>query len=185
MAISRERKEALVAEYAEQLEKSQGVVLAHYLGLSVSQLEGLRNQVRDNNGLVYVIKNTLFRRVVDDKNLEIPTDLLTGPTLVAFCHEDVPPLAKIFKQFASDVDEGEFAIRGAVVEDRYYDAAQAETLAELPTRDELFAQVLGTINAPATQLAGVVAGGVRQVLNVLQAYVDKLEEGGASAEAAA
>ncbi len=185
MAISRKRKEVLITEYAEQLDKSRGVVLAHYLGLSVGQLEDLRNQVRDNDGLVYVIKNTLFQRVVDDKNLEIPTDLLTGPTLVAFCHEDVPPLAKILKEFAGDIDEGEFTIRGAVVEDRYYDAAQAETLAELPTRDELFAQVLGTIHAPATQLAGVVAGGVRQVLNVMQAYVDKLEEGGASAEAAA
>jgi len=185
LAISRKRKEDLLAEYTDQLSESQGIVFAHYLGLTVSQMEGLRNDVRDNEGLVYVIKNTIFQRAVDDQGLEVPGDLMTGPTLVAFCHQDVPPLAKIFKEFAGDVDEGEFAIRGAIVEDRFYDAAQAETLAELPTRDELFAQVLGTVNAPATQLAGVVAGGVRQVLNVLQAYVDKLEEGGASAEAAA
>jgi large subunit ribosomal protein L10 len=185
LAISRKRKEELLTEYTDQLGESRGVVFAHYLGLTVSQMEGLRNEVRDNEGLVYVVKNTIFQRAVDDHGVEVPDDLMTGPTLVAFCHQDVPPLAKIFKEFAGDVDEGEFTIRGAVVEDQFYDAAQAETLAELPTRDELFAQVLGTINAPATQMAGVVAGGVRQVLNVLQAYIDKLEEGGASAEAAA
>jgi len=185
LAISRKRKEQLLNEYTDQLDESQGVVFAHYLGLTVSQMEDLRNQVRDNEGHVYVIKNTLFQRVVENKELDVPNELLTGPTLVAFCHEDVPPLAKIFKEFAGDLDEGEFGIRGAIVEERYYDAAQTSTLAELPTRDELFAQVLGTINAPGTQLAGVVAGGVRQVLNVVQAYVDKLEENGAPAEAAA
>jgi len=185
LAISRKRKEELVAEYMDQLDRSQGVIFAHYLGIAVPELEALRNQVRDSEGRVYVIKNTLFRRVVEGKGLEVPTELFTGPTLVAFCHKDVPPIAKIFKEFAADLDKGEFALRAALVEGKYYDAAETGTLAELPTRDELFAQVLRAINGPGTQLAGVVSNGVRQVLNVLQAYVDKLEEQGAPAEAAA
>jgi large subunit ribosomal protein L10 len=185
LAISRERKEELIAEYREQLEKSEGVVFAHYSGLTVQQMEALRGETREREGNVYVVKNTLLQRVFEDQDLEVPENLLTGPTLVAFCHQDTPPLAKVFKTFAGDVEEAEFKIRGALVEGRFYTDAEANTLAELPTRDELFAKVLGTINAPATQTAGVVASGVRQILNVVQAYVDKLEEGGASPEAAA
>jgi large subunit ribosomal protein L10 len=185
LAISRKRKEELISTYTEQVEESQGVVFAHYMGLSVPQMEELRHQTRENEGSVFVVKNTLFQRVMDDKGLDVPDELLTGPTLVAFCHQDVPPLAKAFKEFTGEIEAGEFTIRGAIVEGTFYDAAQTLTLAELPTRDELFAQVLGTIHAPGTQLAGVVASGVRQVLNVVQAYVDKLEEGNAPAEAAA
>lgn len=186
MAISRERKNELINEYGEQLERSQGVILAHYRALSVEQMQELRQQARDNEGRVYVVKNTLFHRVLKDRDLAHPEDLLTGPTLVAFCHEDTPPLAKVFKEFAKELEAGEFTLRGAFVDNEFYSAEQAEALAELPTRDQLFGQVLGTINAPATQLVGVVSGGIRQVLNVLQAYVDKLEEeGGAPAEATA
>ncbi len=94
-------------------------------------------------------------------------------------------MAKVFREFAGSVEEGKFTLTGAFVDGRFYSAEQARALADLPSRDQLFAQVLGTINAPATQMVGVVAGGIRQVLNVLQAYVDKLEEGGAPAEAAA
>lgn len=185
MAISRERKEKLVAEYKDQLDSSQGVVFAHYSGLTVQQMEELRGETREREGNVYVVKNTLLQRVLNDGDIEVPDELLTGPTLVAFCHQDTPPLAKVFKTFAGDIEEAEFTIRGALVEGRFYTAEEASTLAELPTRDELFAKVLATINAPATQTAGVVASGVRQIINVVQAYVDKLEEGGASTEAAA
>jgi len=185
LAISRKRKEELLQEYREQLEQSQGMILAHYSGLTVPQMESLRSQARDEEGYIFVVKNTLLERVLEEREIETPDEMLTGPTLVAFTHQDTPPLAKIFKDFAGDVEQGEFTLRGAFVDGRFYDAEQARALAELPTRDQLFAQVLGTINAPATQMAGVVASGVRQVLNVLQAYVDKLEEGGATAEAAA
>ncbi|MGC9356692.1 MAG: 50S ribosomal protein L10 [Anaerolineae bacterium] len=185
MAISRDRKETLVSEYTAQLEQSQGVVLAHYSGLTVPQMEDLRQRAREKDGEVFVVKNTLLQLVLEEHDIEIPEAFLTGPNIVVFCHQDTPPLAKVFKDFVGDTEEGKFLLRGAIVEGRFYDADRARVLAELPTRDQLFAQVLGTINAPATQVTGVVASGVRQILNVLQAYVDKLEEGGAPAEAAA
>ncbi|MFP4344033.1 MAG: 50S ribosomal protein L10 [Anaerolineales bacterium] len=185
MAISRERKEELLQEYREQLEQSQGMILAHYSGLTVAQMETLRRQARGEEGYVFVIKNTLLEKALEERDVAAPEEMLTGPTIVAFTHQDTPPLAKIFRDFSGEVEEGKFTLRGAFVDGRFYNATQARTLADLPTRDQLFARVLGTINAPATQVAGVVAGGVRQVLNVLQAYVDKLEEGGTTAEAAA
>lgn len=184
MAISRTRKEELYQVYNEQYEKSNGIVLAHYTNLTVAQMQGMRRRAREQGGQIFVVKNTLLRNVLQEHGVQVPTDLLTGPTLAAFCTQGIQPMAKLFNELAKEFEEGRFVVRGAVLEGRVYDAAQAVRLADMPSREQLLAQVLGTINAPASQVVGVVASGVRQILNVLQAYVDKLE-GGKTAEAAA
>ncbi len=184
MAISRKRKEELVAEYAAQYEQCTGIILAHYKALTVQRMEGLRRRAREQQGEIFVVTNTLLRQVLENRGVKLPEDALTGPTLAVFCKRDLAPLAKLFNDYTGEVEEGRFAVRGAVLDGHYYDAARAKQLADMPTREQLLAQVLGTINAPASQMVGVVASGIRQVLNVLQAYVDKLE-GGVPAEAAA
>jgi large subunit ribosomal protein L10 len=186
LAISRERKENLVAEYKDQLSNSQGMVLAHYTALTVAQMQDLRRQAREKQGQVFVVKNTLLDLALQEMDTDPPEGLLVGPTLVAFCHEDVPPLAALFRDFSKDLEEADnFVIRGALLEGNFISSEEALAIADLPTREELMAQVLRTINAPATQIAGVVASGIRQVMNVVQAYVDKLEGGDTPAEAAA
>jgi large subunit ribosomal protein L10 len=93
----------------------------------------------------------------------------------------------MMRTFAQSIEENRFVLKGGLLEGRLFGAKEAAAVADLPTRDELLAMVLRTINAPATQTAGVVASGVRQVVNVIKAYADKLEEeaGGVPAEAAA
>ncbi len=184
MAISRARKEDLVEVYAQQLERSQGAILAHYSSLSVAQMQDLRRRAREQDSEVFVIKNTLLERVLQEHSLTPPVDLFSGPTLVAFCYKDAPPVAKLFRDYAKENDT-RFMVRGALVEGHFYGAADVATLADMPPREVMFAKLLGTINAPATQTVGVVASGIRQVMNVLQAYVDKLEGGNQTAEAAA
>ncbi len=185
MAISRARKEELVALYAEQLAQSNGIIFAHYTGLTVPQMQDLRRRVREVEGQVFVVKNTLLQRVLAEKAIEMPEGFLTGPMIVGFCHQDAPPIAKAFREFSKEMEEGRFILRGAVVEGTFYDEKAVLRLADLPSREQLLAQVLATINAPASQTVGVIASGIRQVLNVVQAYVDKLEEGNKPAEAAA
>lgn len=184
MAISRTRKEELYQAYTEQYTKSNGIILAHYTGLTVVQMQGMRRRAREQGGQIFVVKNTLLRSILEEHGVETPTDMLTGPTLAVFCAQGIQPLSKLFNEFAKELEEGRFVVRGAVLEGQVYNAEQAVRLADMPSREQLLAQVLGTINAPASQVVGVVASGVRQILNVLQAYVDKLE-GGATAEAAA
>ena len=110
MAISRERKKALVATYKQQFVESSGVVMADYTGLSVNQMQGLRRKAREQNGRVFVIKNTLFNVMLKEQGLEAPEELMTGSTMVAFCHQDVPPVAKLFRDFVKEVDESVKAI---------------------------------------------------------------------------
>ncbi len=186
MAISRARKEELLAEYRQQMVESSGLVMANYSMLSVPQMQELRQQAREQEGEVFVVKNTLFRLMLDEEGYDVPEGLIEGPIAVVFAHQDVPPLAKVFRDDAREVEEGQFEIVGGILEGRVISSDEATAIADLPTREELLATVLRTINAPATQTAGVVAGGIRQVINVINAYVDKLEEGeGGPAEAAA
>ncbi len=186
MAISRARKEELLDQYRQQIAESSGFVMAEYTALSVAQMQDLRHRTRQQEGEVFVIKNTLFELVLDEVKIKVPEGLLAGPTLVAFAHKDVPSLAKLFREIAQGYDEGRFVVKGGLIEGHAFGAREVATVASLPTREELLSQVLRTINAPATQLAGVVAGGIRQVLNVVKAYADKLEEagGGAAVEVA-
>lgn len=186
MAISRDHKETLLAEYRQQVTESNGIILADYTALTVSQMQDLRRKAREQNGKIFVVKNTLLNVVFKENELVPPEGLLSGPTVVAFCHQDVPPVAKLFRDFAKEMEEGRFVVKGGMMEAHFLSPEEVFTVANLPSRDELLAQVLRSINAPATQMAGVVASGVRQVLNVIKAYADKLEEaGGTSAEAAA
>jgi len=184
LAISRTRKEELYQEYVEQYRKSDGIMLAHYHNLTVSQMQAMRRRAREQGGQIFVVKNTLLQKVLQEHGVKTSADILTGPTLAVFCHQGIQPLAKLLNDLAKESEEGQFVVRGAVLEGHMYHAEQAVRLADMPSRGQLLAQALGTINAPASQVVGVVASGVRQVLNVLQAYVDKLE-GGAPAEMAA
>ena len=186
MAISRERKEELVAIYKQQMAESNGIILANYTALTMPQMQNLRRRAQEHDGQVLVIKNTLLDVVLKEQGMEAPQGLFTRPIMAAFCHQDVGPMAKLFLDFTKEVTEDHFRIKGGIMEGRFMNQAQAQSLADLPTREVMLSQVLRTINAPASQVVGVVASGIRQVLNVLQAYVDKLEgKGSAAAEAAA
>jgi len=185
LANTRARKEELVAEYHRQMDESTGFVMAEYNALSVPQMQDLRRQTRQAEGEMFVIKNTLFKLVLKERDLAVPEDLMTGPMVVAFCHKDVPSLVKLFRNAARDFEADRLMVRGGLLEGRIFGQDEVLAVSNLPTREELLSMVLRTINAPATQTVGVVASGIRQVLNVVKAYADKLEEaGGASAETA-
>lgn len=177
MAITKERKGELLDLYAEQLAQSQGIILANYRGLGVAQIEQLRRQARENNIVFHVVTNRLLKLALNRQGMQIPDEWLEGPTAVAFCHGEVPAAAKVLTDMAKEMEL--FVLKGGLVGTTPISAQEVETLARLPSREVLLAQVLGGINAPASQVVGVIASGIRQVLNVLQAYVDKLQEGGA------
>jgi large subunit ribosomal protein L10 len=182
LAISKDKKTELVDQYVEELKESEGFILADYRGLAVGDMGELRNKMRPIEATLMVIKNRLLKRALGQTGLSLPEEWLVGPTAVSFCHGDVPPVAKALTDAAKEWET--LKVKGGFMGASLISGAQIRTLATLPPRDVLLAQVLGTMNAPASKAAGVVAAGIRQVLNVLQAYVDKLQESGAAAEVA-
>jgi large subunit ribosomal protein L10 len=180
LAITRERKEQLVAEYTEHLNNSSGIILTEYRGLTMANLTALRRTLRPLGASAHVVKNRLLALALQDAGLSVPPEWLTDPTAVSFCTEEVPAVAKALRDAMREFEQ--LQIKGGVLGTSVLSADEVAAIADLPPRDVLLAQVLGTISAPAGQIAGVIANSVRQIMNVVQAYVDKLEEaGGASA----
>jgi len=171
LAISREKKTELVAKYVERIKESDAIIVTDYRGLTVPDIQELRGKIREAEGSYAVVKNTLARRALEDAGLPAIDDMLIGPVGLGFCHQNVPGVAKAITRFAKDNEALE--VKGGLMGDAIIDEAAVKKLADLPSIDVLRAQILGLINAPATQLTGVIAGSVRQVINVVNAYAEK------------
>ncbi len=178
MPVTKERKEELVAQLANDLSKAQALIITDYRGLPTAELAALRNQLRAKKSGLHVVKNTLMELALKRAGMPVPEDLLAGPTAIAFCYSDIAGPAKAINDFLKDK---ELKVKGAIMGNSVLRGAEAQALAALPTREQLFGRLLGTINAPSTQVAGVVASGIRQVLYVLKARAEQLEKQGAAA----
>jgi large subunit ribosomal protein L10 len=147
------------------------MILIEYRGVDMKGMDPLRRKVREASGELHVVKNTLARKVLTDLGYPAPNDLFTQTTAVAFAFNDPPAVAKALTAIAR---ESEFVkMKGALLGRSVLSAQEVQALAELPSLPALRAQLLGLISAPASRLAGVVAGGVRQVVNVVKAYSEK------------
>ena len=174
MAISRKKKEELVASYIEQIKTSDAIIVTDYRGLSVPEIQDLRARIRNAEGSFLVVKNTLAMRALEEAGLPTIGDLLSGPVGLGFCAHNVPGVAKAITDFAKEKDA--LKVKGGLMGDVVIDEAAVKSLASLPPLDVLRAQLLGLISTPASQLAGVIAGGVRQLVNVVNAYAEKDNE---------
>ena len=179
MAISRAKKEQLIQEYVEQLNGSEAIIITSYRGLTVTDLQQLRGKIREAEGSFSVVKNTLARRALDEVGFSVPDEILTGPVGIGFCHQNVAGVAKAISDFAKNNELLE--VKGGLMGAQFIDQAAIKSLASLPPLEVLQAQLLGVINAPASQLVGVVAGGVRQLVNVFNAYSEQGTESPAEA----
>lgn len=179
MAISRERKEELVAQYTDLLNQSKAMFLVDYSGVSVAELEQLRAEVRKVEGAFHITNNNLLRLALEQSANPIPETVLVGQTAAGFAQGELPAMAKALVEFSDEIEA--FVLKGGVMDGALLSIEQVEALAELPSLDELRAKILGLINAPARNIAWTVSSGVRQVVNVLNAYATREEGAGEAA----
>ncbi|MGD8603696.1 MAG: 50S ribosomal protein L10 [Anaerolineales bacterium] len=168
MAITKERKDELVAQYRELVEKYPSLILASTSGLTVKQLEGLRTQVREAGGEFRIVKNTLIKLVFDEAGIDLPEGTLIGPTAIGFSSEGVVSVTKAIVDLAKETKVVE--LKPSIVDGAVYQQAQLQKLADLPPMPVVQSQLLSVLQAPATKMAGVLASSVRQVVNVVKAY---------------
>lgn len=180
MAISKARKEELVAQYGELIGQSKAIFMADYAGMSVKGLESLRQKVREADGAFYVTKKTLLKYALEQAEKPVPEELMEGQLAAGFALEQVPTLAKALVDFAKN--EEKLTLRGGIFGNEVLSYDQVKELADMPSLPELRAQLLGLINAPAQNIVSAVTNGVRQVVNVIDAYAKSGE--GEAAEAA-
>jgi large subunit ribosomal protein L10 len=175
LAITKEKKEKLIQTYVELLENSQAIVFVYSSGLTVAEVTRLRTRIREAGSNYHIVKNSLFERALGQLGMPVPPDL-AGPTAVVFCSESIATVVKSVEDFAKELGEREFQITGGIIENQVLRADAAKSLSSLPSKEQLFAQILAGFNAPAGKLTGTIANGVRQILNVLQARVDQLTD---------
>jgi large subunit ribosomal protein L10 len=179
LAVSREKKEQLVADYVDKLSRSNAVFLTDYRGLTVSEMETLRAKIREAGGGYSIVKNTLAARALEAANLPVPEDMLKGPMAIGFVYEDIPAVAKVLTDFAKDTEI--LQVKGGIMEGNVLSPKQISSLASLPPREVVLAQLLGLIQQPGNRVAGVINAAGNKLAATVKAYADKLENEGATA----
>lgn len=160
-----------IEEIKEKINKSQSVVLVNYRGLNVEQLTELRSRYRKAGVEYKVYKNTMMRFAFKDSGLEEFNEFLKGPSAVAFGYDDPVQVAKITADFAKNNEKLE--IKAGIVDGKIIDVNGVNSLAELPPREVLIAQVLGGLNSPIQGFANVLQGTIRSLAIVLNAIAEE------------
>jgi large subunit ribosomal protein L10 len=184
--VKKEDKEKVVSDLTERLKASETVLVADYRGLTMPQIDTLRNRLLESGARFSVVKNTLTRRAAEAAGADALLALLEGPSAVAFLEADGDMVAAAKALADSARDTKILAIKGGVLQGRTLSAAEVEALATLPPVDVLRGQVLGAIIGPISAFAALMAAPLQNLHGLIDARIEQLEaQGDTSASGAA
>ena len=146
-------KQVVIDEIKERFDGAASIVAVDYLGLTVEQADKLRADLRNEGVMFTVYKNTLIKRAIAGTDYEAlgEGETLKGSTALAFCTEDPTASARVLKKAMKDFDK--MAFKGGVVEGQIYDKSQIEEFASIPSREELIARFMGSLQSPLIKFA--------------------------------
>ena len=168
--MDRAQKEKVVEELGQIFASSGVVVVAHYAGMTVAQMQDLRAKMRDVGGSTRVAKNTLAKIALEGKPAAKMADLLTGMTMMSFS-EDPVAAAKVCEAYAKTNDK--FIIIGGAMGDTVLDQAGVKAVASMPSREELIAQIVSCIGAPGSAIAGAIGAPASNIASILSTIEEK------------
>ena len=168
--MDRAEKKEFVSTLHDVFNKTSVVVVAHYSGLTVAQMQSLRKQARAAGATVKVAKNRLAKIALEGTDVASIGPLMTGPTLIAYSDDPVAA-PKVAVAFAKESDK--FVILGGAMGTTALDLKGVQSLATLPSLDELRGKIVGLIQAPATKLAQLTTAPAAKLARVFQAYADR------------
>ena len=171
MSVKKVAKQLVINEVTADLKNAKSAIVTDYRGLNVEQMTNLRRALRAQNIKYLVVKNTLVRIAAHELGLEVLDTYLEGPTAIAFGFEDPATPAKVLMKYAKEFDK--LDLKGGLLSGTLLDSALIKTLAELPAREVLLAQVAGTLASPMTSFAGVTQGILRKFVATLDAVREK------------
>jgi large subunit ribosomal protein L10 len=176
LGLNLEQKQAVVAEVAAQLAKAQAVIVAEYRGLDVGRVTQLRAKARKSGLYLRVLKNTLARRAVKGTPFEKLSDAMVGPLMYGIAADPVAG-AKVIAEFAKENEL--FVIRGGAMANTRMSDKDVKALALLPSREELLAKLMGTMQAPVAKLVRTMNEVPGKFVRTLAAYRDSKEKAAA------
>jgi large subunit ribosomal protein L10 len=168
LALTKERKNELIAHYSEWAKQSKALVLTQYAGLTMKDIDALRSKVRENGGEFHIIKNTLAKLAFEQAGLPIVPGQFEGSTAVVFAFTDAPATVKTVTEYVKTSDF--LKIKGGYLEKQSLSAEGVKALADLPPLPVVRGQLLGMLLAPASKLARTLAEPGRMIAAVIRAH---------------
>ncbi|WP_084864142.1 50S ribosomal protein L10 [Salibaculum halophilum] len=168
--MDRAQKEKVVEELGQIFESSGVVVVSHYEGLTVAEMQDLRARMREAGGSVRVAKNRLAKIALKGKPCESIANLMTGMTVLSYS-EDPVAAAKVVQDYAKG--NSKLVILGGAMGETVLDTAGVERVAKMPSREELIASIAGCIVAPASNIAGAVGAPASNIAGILSTIEEK------------
>jgi large subunit ribosomal protein L10 len=181
MAITKQKKEEILKELVDKFGRSQSVVFADYRGLDVAGISELRGKCREGGAEMKVAKKTLIKLAAKDKNMELEDSAIEGPVVATFSYEDPLSGIQILYRFSKGNDN--LKLLGGIVDGKVVSPDVIQQYAKLPSREELLAKFVGSMNSPLSGFVGIGNSLVAGVVRALSAYKDTkpAEEAPASA----
>ena len=164
-------KSEKISQIREKIEKAKVAIVTDYKGLSVEEITKLRRLIQKEDGDYMVTKNTLAKLAVKGTDYEVLTDAFTGPVAIAFGFEDQVAPAKALSKFIKESKKGE--ILAAAMDGQLLSANEAKALANIPSKQEIYAKMLGCINSPASGIANSVNAVMSSLTRAVAAVRDK------------
>lgn len=171
MAITRQQKEVMFSELKDSFQKAKGVVFAQNNGLTVEDFSALRKSLRSKGVKTKVAKKTLMKLAAKEYQLDVTDDILEGPIAVAFSMDDEVAAAQEIYRFAKTHEN--IKLMGGVFEGKVIGQSMIMQLAQLPSRKELYAKLVGTMKAPISGFYGVTSGVLRGFIQACKQLSEK------------
>ena len=168
--MDRAQKEQLVDDLGQIFESSGVVVVAHYEGMTVAEMQDLRARMRDAGGSVRVAKNKLAKIALEGKPCASIAEYLGGMTVLAYS-EDPVAAAKVVDSYAKENDK--LVVLGGAMGESALDVAGVKAVAAMPSREELIASIVGCIGAPASNIAGAIGAPASNIASILSTIEEK------------
>ncbi len=173
MAKTKEQKKQTVDEYKTKIESSKALYFIEPAGITPNEATQLKKQLNDLNSQFNVVSNSLLKIALKEENLDASEELLTGKNAIIFSSDSISETASLIKKFIDTTEKAQ--VKGGILDGKLLSKEDVLALAILPSREQLLAQVVGTMNAPISGFVNVLAGNIRSIINAINAIKKQKE----------